>query len=43
LFLAHLPFDDDVRHIGKSAMTDQKQCQRSSRSCVVITRSLWAT
>jgi DNA helicase HerA-like ATPase len=24
LFLAHLPFDDDVRHIGKSAMTDQE-------------------
>ena len=24
LFLLHLPFDDDVRHISKSAMTDQE-------------------
>jgi len=24
LFLMHLPFDDDVRHISKSAMTDQE-------------------
>jgi hypothetical protein len=24
LLLAHLPFDNDVRHVGKSAMTDQE-------------------
>ncbi len=24
LFMTYLPFDDDVRHIGKSAMTDQE-------------------
>jgi hypothetical protein len=43
LFLAHLPFDDDVRHIGKSAMTDQKRMSAFVKKLRRHHALLWAT